>query len=87
MFAAEPTAEVPLAPSFRIEQTVASYRGKLKNDYISFPAVLRTGENEILLSYKRGYAHAQDPGATLEYIRYDLQTGETIPLGRLSMPT
>lgn len=78
MFAAEPTAEVPLAPSFRIEQTVASYRGKLKNDYISFPAVLRTGENEILLSYKRGYAHAQDPGATLEYIRYDLQTGETL---------
>lgn len=75
---AEPTAEVPPAPTFRIEQTIASYRGKLLNDYVSFPALLRTGENEILLSYKRGYAHARDPGATLEYIRYDLQTGKII---------
>ena len=86
-FSAEPTAEVPLAPNFRIEQTVASYRGKLLNDYISFPALIRTGENEILLSYKRGYAHARDPGATLEFIRYDLESGKTIQgPTRIGMP-
>jgi hypothetical protein len=38
---------------------------------------LRTGENEILLSYKRGYSHARDPGAVLEFIRYNLESGRT----------
>ncbi len=78
LVSAEPEGETPLVPAFRNEHVVASYRGKLKNDYVSFPAVLRTGENEILLSYKRGYSHAFDPGATLEFVRYDLESGETL---------
>ena len=64
------------APTLHSEQTVISYRDKLVNDYISFPAALRTGEDEILLSYKRGYSHARDPGAVLEIIRYNLKTSE-----------
>ncbi|MDG2169999.1 MAG: sialidase family protein [Opitutales bacterium] len=72
---AEPIAEIPPTPQFRIEETVVSYRDKLANDYVAFPAILRTGDREILLSYKRGYAHARDPGAVLEIIRFDLEKG------------
>ena len=75
LFAAEPTNSVPDTPEFKIEETIVTYREKLANDYVAFPAVLRTGENEILLSYKRGYSHARDPGATLEIGRYDLDRG------------
>jgi hypothetical protein len=78
VIAAEPTATIPPAPQFRIEETIVSYRGKLANDYVAFPALLRTGDQEILLSYKRGYDHARDPGGVLEFIRYDLESGRTI---------
>ena len=75
LFAAEPTATIPLAPEYRIEETIVSYREKLANDYVAFPALLRTGDQEILLSYKRGYAHARDPGGVLEIVRFDLESG------------
>ncbi|MFP6900622.1 MAG: hypothetical protein VCA36_06740, partial [Opitutales bacterium] len=78
LFAAEPTAMIPLTPQFRIEETIVSYRGKLANDYVAFPALLRTGDQEILLSYKRGYAHARDPGGVLEIVRFDLESGQRI---------
>ena len=78
LFAAEPTASIPASPQFRIEETIVSYRGKLANDYVAFPALLRTGEQEVLLSYKRGYAHARDPGGVLEIIRFDLESGHRI---------
>tara|TARA_B100001123_G_scaffold273230_1_gene304060 strand:+ start:2096 stop:3229 length:1134 start_codon:yes stop_codon:yes gene_type:complete len=75
---AEPTVPIPRAPKYKVEETIVSYRGKLVNDYISFPALIRTAENEILLSYKRGYAHARDPGAVLEIIRFNLENGRRI---------
>lgn len=78
LFGAEPTTPIPPAPKFKIEETIVSYRGKLVNDYVSFPALLRIGKNEALLSYKRGYAHARDPGAVLEFSRFDLEKGRRI---------
>ena len=78
LFGAEPTNPVPSAPKFKIEETIVSYRGKLENDYVGFPALLRIGKNEVLLSYKRGYAHAWDPGAVLEICRFDLEKGRRI---------
>ena len=47
-------------------------------DYLAFPAIVPSGENEIMLSYKRGRAHYRDPGAQLEIIRIDLKTGHII---------
>ncbi len=78
LFGAEPTASVPRAPKFKIEETIVSYRGKLVNDYVSFPALLHIGKNEVLLSHKRGYAHARDPGAVLEISRFDLEKGRRV---------
>lgn len=76
--AAEPTASIPLGPQFRIEETLVSYRGTEQQDYLAFPAIIETGENEILMSYKRGEAHARDVGAMLEIIRVDLENGDII---------
>lgn len=75
---AEPTAPIPPSPSYRIEETIVSYRGTDEQDYLAFPAIVSSGENEILLSYKRGESHARDIGAVLEIIRYDLESGRRI---------
>ena len=47
-------------------------------DYLAFPAIVETGKNEVLLSYKRGESHARDIGAVLEIIRVDLESGDTV---------
>lgn len=78
LFAAEPTAVIPPAPQFRIEETVVSYRGSETWDYLAFPAIVPSGKNQILISYKRGKSHARDPGAALEIIRVDLKSGRII---------
>ena len=78
LFAAEPTATIPPVPTYRIEETVQSYRGTGTQDYLAFPAIVKSGKNEILLSYKRGEAHLKDTGAVLEIIRYDLNSGRII---------
>ena len=47
-------------------------------DYLGFPSLVPSGDNQIMLSYKRGTDHGWDPGAVLEIIRFDLQTGRAI---------
>ena len=76
--AAVPQASIPPEPQFRIEETIASYRGTGTRDYLAFPAIVPSGDNEIMLSYKRGKAHGRDPGAQLEIVRFDLTTGQII---------
>ena len=78
LIAAEPTATIPPTPQFRIEETIASYRGTGTMDYLAFPAIVPSGENEIMISYKRGKSHGSDPGAVLEIIRVDLKSGRQI---------
>ncbi len=82
-----PSSPFPLMPKSRVEETIVSYRGSSPNDYLAFPAIVSTGESEILLSYKRGRAHAKDPGAVLEIARMDLVAGRFIqePI-QLSLP-
>ncbi len=72
---AEPVATIPFIPSFRFEQTIKSYRGIDAWDYLAFPAIVASGDNQILLSYKRGKTHVADTGAMLEIIRVDLESG------------
>lgn len=73
--AADPPSPIPATPQFRIEETLISYRGTESQDYLAFPAVVSSGDQEILISYKRGESHARDPGAVLEIIRFDLENG------------
>ncbi|MCB1124697.1 MAG: glycoside hydrolase, partial [Verrucomicrobiae bacterium] len=70
--------ELPLTPRFRIEETIQSYRGTGTMDYLGFPAIVSSGKDEILLSYKRGTDHGWDPGAVLEIVRFDLHSGKII---------
>lgn len=76
--AAETTGPVPITPEYRIEETIASYRGTGTQDYLAFPAITPSGENEILLSHKRGKAHVNDLGAVLEIVRFDLESGRSL---------
>ncbi|MBH54275.1 MAG: hypothetical protein CMI18_08000 [Opitutaceae bacterium] len=69
---------LPPTPLFKIEETITTYRGTGTMDYLAFPAIVPSGKNEILLSYKRGRAHGRDPGARLEIIRFDLESGRAI---------
>lgn len=78
LIAAEPTVTIPPTPQYRIEETIVSYRGTGTMDYLGFPAIVPSGENEIMLSYKRGTDHGWDPGAQLEIIRFDLKSGRAI---------
>lgn len=75
---AEPSAPIPPSPSYRIEETIVSYRETGEKEYLAFPAIVSSGKNEILLSYKRGESHARDIGAVLEIVRYDLESGRRI---------
>jgi hypothetical protein len=67
-----------IVPQYRIEETIVSYRGTGTMDYLGFPAIAPSGDQEIMLSYKRGTDHGWDPGAQLEIIRFDLQSGQAI---------
>jgi len=76
--AAEPTATIPLVPQYRMEEMIVSYRGSGTKDYLAFPAIVPSGEHEIMLSHKRGKSHVNDLGAVLEIIRFDLKSGRPI---------
>lgn len=68
------------APNYKIEETLASYRGKAKKDYLAFPSIISMGDNQIMLSYKRGEKHLRDLDAELEIVRFDLANGTVTQL-------
>ena len=76
---------MPSSPLFIKEEALVSYRGEETNHYVAFPAIVPVNEDEILISYKRGNAHARDIGAVLEVIHFNLESGkrtrEPIQLG------
>jgi hypothetical protein len=56
-------------PEYKKETVLSDRRGEVQ-PYLAFPALLDLGD-DILVSYKRGNAHAADPGAFLEMLRLD----------------
>lgn len=76
--AAETPEPIPTIPRYRIEETIASYRGARTQDYLAFPAITPSGDNEIMISHKRGQAHVNDLGAVLEILRFDLESGRSL---------
>ena len=61
-------------PVHKAEQIVVAAADSGAWPYLAFPALLDRGD-EILVSYKRARSHAQDPGAALDLVRLDPQTG------------
>lgn len=64
-------------PAVRSEQVLVSSTDPqiAGAPYAAFPALLELGR-EILISFKRGRAHADDSGATLDLLRFDPATGK-----------
>ncbi len=60
-------------PEYKKETVLSDMRGEVQ-PYLAFPALLDLGD-DILVSYKRGKAHAADPGAFLEMLRLDGGSG------------
>ena len=53
------------------------------DEYLAFPAVIELGD-EVLVSFKRGKAHAADAGATQELLRLDKASGKVLATGTLA---
>jgi hypothetical protein len=62
-------------PSYKKTEVLAGGDGGGERPYLAFPAVLDLG-GDVLISYKRGLAHAADPGAELELLRLEGETGQ-----------
>ena len=68
-----------VVPQNKSEQTLvdsAALAAAGEPAYLAFPTLVRLDEREILVSYKRGRAHALDTGAQLEVLRFDIRAKE-----------
>lgn len=78
--------EVPrLTPIHRSERVLVAADHAQERHYLAFPDLLDLGD-EVLVSFKRGKAHANDDGAVLDTIRIDKQTDRVVEsqvIGRL----
>lgn len=64
----ETLAVVERPPRHHKREVLVSSEGLTDWRYLAFPALLDCGD-EVLVSFKRGRAHAYDPGASLELVR------------------
>jgi len=61
----------PVSPRWMTRHTLAVADAANEYPYLAFPSLYRLDDREVLISYKRGRAHATDPGARLEMARFD----------------
>ena len=75
------TEPEPERPEYRREQLVldsSEFAKAGEMAYLAFPALIRVGEEEVLISYKRGKSHALDPGAVIEALRFNTENNEVV---------
>jgi len=65
----------PLVPKTKSTHHLALVPAQADKVYLAFPSLLVL-EDEVLISCKRGRAHARDPGAVLDLIRLDRASGQ-----------
>jgi len=71
-------------PKYRTSQILTSSAEHKGDNYFAFPAILRTEEDHILISYKRGTRHGGDGEAGLEMLEFN--TKENTIISRTQMP-
>jgi len=71
-----------LVPSYKEVHMLQESANFSDRSYLAFPALIDLG-TDLLISYKRGKAHAADPGASLDMIRID-STGVVMPCGSIA---
>lgn len=76
--AAAIAVDVPrLTPVHRSERVLVATDNFQERHYLAFPDLLDLGD-EVLVSFKRGKAHANDDGAVLDTIRIDKETDRVV---------
>lgn len=68
----------PRTPQHREMRVLAPSVATDERHYLAFPDLLDVGD-EVLVSYKRGQAHADDTGAFIDTLRIDKGTGRVTP--------
>jgi len=73
-------ADVPeLVPYYQYAQTLVAGQEMDAQHYLAFPVMVRTGTEELLIGYKRGFSHAFDKEADLDFIRFNPVTERLCP--------
>ncbi|MDA3926471.1 MAG: sialidase family protein [Kiritimatiellae bacterium] len=75
-------ANAQLVPSYKKVHVLQDSASFSDRSYLAFPALIDLGI-DILVSYKRGKTHAQDPDASLDMIRIG-KTGEATSCGSIA---
>lgn len=83
VLAAPSATAVQRVPVERQEHILVSALEDADWRYLAFPSVIDLGD-EVLVAYKRGRAHYNDPGSVIERVRVDGRTGRPGPRERVA---
>ncbi|MGH8020779.1 MAG: hypothetical protein ACREIA_21330 [Opitutaceae bacterium] len=71
--------EIPITvPFHKFSQTLLASANFDEKSYLAFPVTLEVGPDEMLIAFKRGDAHARDPGAIYEIHAYQPSAGRLL---------
>ncbi len=68
-----------LVPYYHYVQTLVAAQDMDERRYLAFPIVTRIGPEELLIGFKRGFAHAHDKEADFDLIRFNPVTERLLP--------
>lgn len=77
---------VQMVPFYQHTQTLVAAEGQEGRKYLAFPITLVLGEDEVLLAYKRGFAHAFDAESSFDVARYRPGAEGLMPQAALLRP-
>jgi hypothetical protein len=83
--AAAPPVE-HVVPFYQFTQTMVASEDMEVRKYLAFPITARLGGSELLIAYKRGFAHAFDAESSFDVLRYDIATQRAQPQAPLFRP-
>lgn len=75
-----------MVPLYQYTQTLVASEDMEDRKYLAFPITLRLGESDLLIAYKRGYAHAFDAESSFELLRYNPVTQRSVRQAPLFRP-
>lgn len=73
-------------PFHQHTQTLVAAEDQEVRKYLAFPITLVLGEDDVLVAYKRGFAHAFDAESSFDLARYHPRTERLRPQGALGRP-
>jgi hypothetical protein len=81
------TEGTKLTPTYKSSSILLASSSLAEKSYLAFPVTLHRGEDDYLLSFKRGDAHSKDSGAFWEVYQLDTRNGAiTGPTAEFRLP-